>query len=716
MLQLPKRLALLPAGRVAKWFVLLGVSAVLTVLMPLAALAPDVADDSPESFLPRNAETTQVAERAKEFASNKEVPAIVVYTGEGEITAQDKAAVADERQRFERFSVGREVAPAELSEDGEAMMLTVLIKDHDDDAPNAVKEMREEIEERSPPGLDVKIAGPAGEIRDQIAVFDSLDITLLLASAAVVALLLLVIYRSPVLLFIPLIVVGIASRVANAVVYLLGEHAGLPVNSQSIGILTVLVFGVGTDYALLLIARYREELHRLANPHDAMREALRRCGPAVLASAATVAAGLLCLMAADLNSNRSLGLVGAVGIGCAFLVTMTLLPVLLLVFGRRGFWPFIPRYGTPVRKRGGVWDRIGSLVSARPRSVWLAAVVVTAGLAVGALGIQTGLDRSEQFRDKPESVAGQELIARHYPAGSANPAEVYAKASAEKQVLDAVRGVPGVEAVEKTEKSTDGEQVLVPVVLKDSSDSAGAEKAVDELREAVHALPGADAKVGGDTATAMDMSEVAAQDRQYAIPLVLGVVLIILILLLRSLVAPLLLMGTVVLSYLAALGASWLLFDHVLDFHAVDDSWALTAFVFLVALGVDYNIFLMHRIREEVRAKGHHAGVRAGLTSTGSVITSAGVVLAATFAVVATLPQVSMAEIGTVVAVGVLLDTFLVRSLMVPALALDAGERTWWPGRTPVRRTGERGEGEGPGEEPGGAPAPEREPSGLARR
>ncbi|MGW4892729.1 MMPL family transporter [Kitasatospora sp. NPDC004240] len=675
------QLVVLPAGRRAKWAVLLLSAVLLALATPLAAQIADVADDNAASFLPRTAEATQVDKVAKRFPDSDVLPALVVYARPGGLTEADNAKIAADRQKFAPFAIEKSVEEAVPSPDGKAALLTVPLRDHEDDAPDRVKDMRELVKAGAPAGLQVQVTGPAGQVRDQIAVFDDLDGQLLMASALVVAVLLLVIYRSPVLFLLPLLAVGVASRVASGVVFLLGGNADMPVNSQSIGILTVLVFGVGTDYALLLIARYREELHEHEDRHEAMRMAIRRSGGAIFASATIVAIGLLCLLAADLNSNRSMGVVGAVGVICALLIMMTLLPALLVAVGRWIFWPFVPAVGARVARRKGVWSRIAGLVGRRPRAVWIVTAVLVGSLGVGIAGMNTGLTRAQQFRDTPESVSGQAVVAQHFAAGSGDPAEVYADASAEQAVIAAVKAVPGVASVGEVLRSTDGKLVHVPAVLKDASDSKAAERTVDRLRTAVHAVPNAHAIVGGATATTLDTARAADHDRKLIIPLVLGVVFLILALLLRSLLAPLMLMATVVLSFVAALGASWLLFEHVLHFAGVDQSWALEAFVFLVALGVDYNIFLMHRIKQEAAAHGHRQGVLTGLSVTGGVITSAGLVLAATFTVVATLPQVAMAEVGVVVAVGVVLDTFIVRSLLVPALALEIGRKVWWPGK-----------------------------------
>ncbi|WP_078884486.1 MMPL family transporter [Streptomyces sp. CCM_MD2014] len=684
MRALLRHVARAPGGRRGKWYVLAVWLIVAVALGPLAGRLGDVEDTGANAFLPRGAESARVNTELERFRTDTLVPAVVVHTGEGA-----KAQAAADRDLLARYAAaGEEVSPPIPSEDGKALM-TVVPLDGDDDVTGTIDELRESVGVNAPPGVEVVVGGPAGSLTDQVAVFDSLDTTLMLATGLVVALLLLITYRSPVLWLLPLLSVGFAAVLTQVGTYLLARYAGLPVDPQSSGVLMVLVFGVGTDYALLLIARYREELHRLADRHEAMRIALVRSGPAVLASAGTIAAGLACLGFADINSSRSLGLVGAVGVVCAFLAMVTVLPALLVVTGRWVFWPFVPRAGTPARASRTVWSRIGSAVARRPRRSWLMSVAVTGVLAVSTAGVSMGLTQEEMFQDKPESVVAQERISEHYPSGASDPVKIVtatAHADAVRRAAADVRGVARVEA--GGDRTPDGGRTQLSVVLADTPDSERAKNTVDALRDAVHRVPGAEALVGGTTAQYLDTQRAAGRDLTTVVPIVLLVVLAVLVGLLRALVAPLLLLATVVLSYLAALGASNLLFEHVLGFAGVDWSIPLMGFVFLVALGIDYNIFLMHRVREETARLGHARGVLEGLTSTGGVITSAGVVLAATFAVFAGLPLVTMAQMGVLVGIGVLLDTFLVRTVLVPALALDLGRRFWWPGalfRRPAR-------------------------------
>jgi RND superfamily putative drug exporter len=572
------------------------------------------------------------------------------------------------------------VQPPVASPDGQALLLGVPLDGRDEDAAyDATVRIRRQVAAGAAAGLQVKVTGPAGFMVDAADAFGHLDTTLLLVTVAVVAALLLVTYRSPVLWLLPLVAVLLANGIASAAVYLLARGGALTVNGQSGGILTVLVFGAGTDYALLLVARYREELHRHPDRHQAMAAALRRAGPVLLASGATVIAGLGCLLAADMNNTRGLGPVGAVGIACALLAMTTLLPALLVLCGRWLFWPRIPRPGSPLQQEETLWARVGDRIARRPRAVWVATAVLLAAMAAATTGIRTGIPGEHAYTTTPESIAGQQLLARHYPAGAAAPAEVKANAATEPAVTAAARATPGVAAVLPATHA--GELVQIQAVLADPADSPAAERTIRRLRDAVHAISGADALVGGLTATNLDVATAARHDRAVVIPLVLAVVFVVLAVLLRALVAPLLLIATVVLSFLAALGATWLATDRLLGVAALDHQLVLIGFVFLVALGIDYNIFLMTRVREEAGRLGHRPGVLRGLAATGGVITSAGLVLAATFAVLSVLPVTWAVQLAILVAVGVLLDTLVVRSVLVPALALDAGPAIWWPSR-----------------------------------
>jgi RND superfamily putative drug exporter len=540
-------------------------------------------------------------------------------------------------------------------------------------------------------GGSVHVTGPAGYATDFADVFSGFDTTLLYITAAIVVVILLLTYRSPTLWLLPLTCVFVALTAAQAVIYLLAKHAGLTVNGQSAFILTVLVFGAGTDYALLLTARYREELRRHADRHEAMAVALGRAAPPIVASAATVVLSLLTLLVAELNSTKSLGPVMAIGVAVGLCAMITLLPALLVVFGRWVFWPRRPTLGSAEPTERGLWARIGQRMARRPRLVWVLTAVVLGSLALGVPQLEAnGLQSKASFRTEPEAVRGEAALARHFPAGAGNPVQVIGNAEAAPQLRAAVSATPGVTAVSRP-LVKDGYAYLEGT-LASAPDSQAGYDTVDQLRASVHAIPGADAKVGGGSAVNLDIQRATRHDRNLVVPLVLLVVLVILGLVLRAIVAPLLLVATVVLSFAAALGVSALVFEHVFGFAGSDPAFPLWTFVFLVALGTDYNIFLMTRVHEEARRHGTRPGALIGLAATGGVITSAGVVLAGTFAALGTLPLVFVTELGFAVAFGVLLDTFVVRSVLVTALNLDVGRHIWWPSRLARRRDVDVGE------------------------
>ncbi|MBO2447176.1 MMPL family transporter [Actinomadura barringtoniae] len=677
------RLAGLVSGRRTKWAVLAVWVVLLAALGPLAGKLNDVEKNDAVNWLPKSAESTQVVKLQDQFRKDETMLAVIVYERSGGVTAQDQAKAKADAVAFGKVQGAEKVQGPFPSKDGKALQTLVPIGH--EEVTDAVDSVRD-IVKRGPPGLNAHVTGPAGSGADMFKIFQSLDGFLLIAAGLVVIVLLLIIYRSPLLWIVPVLSAVFALGLSQSVVYLLAKSAGLTVNGQSAGILTVLVFGVATDYALLLVARYREELHRHQDRHEAMAYALHRAGPAIIASAATVAIGLLCLLVADMNSTKGLGPVAAVGVITALAAMTTLLPALLVIFGRWMFWPLIPRYDAKYldaeayEAEHGIWNRVARLISAHPRVIWAVTSIGLIAMTLGLGALKTdGLSNAGQFTNKPDSVSGSEMVARHFPAGSGNPAVVIADAPASAQVARAVTATRGVAELSRPVAANG--RVMYEATLRDPADSAAAMKTIDRLRDAVHAVPSANAKVGGNTAIGLDTKRAAASDNKLIIPIVLGVVLLILVLLLRALVAPLLMIATVVLSFLASLGASALIFKHGFGFEGSDAGFPLLAFIFLVALGVDYNIFLMHRVREESQAIGTRRGILRGVTVTGGVITSAGLVLAATFAALATLPLVSMAELGFVVAFGVLVDTIIVRSLLLPALSYDLGRRIWAPSR-----------------------------------
>ncbi|RKE18554.1 MMPL family transporter [Streptomyces sp. TLI_171] len=676
-------MAALPCGRRGKWVVLGLWLAVLVVFAPLAGKLMGAEDNQASSWLPANAESTRVLEAQRRFQPVETAQAVVVYQRDGGITVEDHAKAVRDAQEFAGAPhVTTPIVGPTASGDGKALQTVVPVQVGDTGWNNlgpAVDSLRATAAAGAQPGLVTHVTGPAGVAADQSKAFEGIDGTLLYATVTVVIVLLLLTYRSPVLWLLPLLSAGVALTVAEGVVYLFAAHAGLTVNAQSAGILIVLVLGAGTDYALLLTARYREELRRHQDRHEAMAAALHRAGPAILASSATVAASMLCLMVAEMNSTSGLGPVCAIGVAVALVAMLTLLPALLVAFGRWVFWPVRPAYGTPEPTRTGRWARIGGWIAGRPRKVWVGTSLALAACTLGLVSLNAaGLSSAGTFTGTPDSVTGQRTLAAHFPGGTGAPVSVVSAAGPLDAVRQAAASTPGIAGIGPTVERSG--EAYFQATLTDPPDSAAARATVDRVRDAVHAVPDADAKVGGPTAVALDAGRAAAHDNKVVIPLVLAVVLLILAALLRAVVAPLVLIATVVLSYAAALGVSAFVFAHVFHFEGQDQAFPLFVFVFLVALGIDYNIFLMTRVREESGHLGTRRGAVAGLAATGGVITSAGLILAATFAVLGTLPVVAFAEIGFAVALGVLLDTLVVRSVLVTALTADLDHRMWWPG------------------------------------
>ncbi|HYT09137.1 MAG TPA: MMPL family transporter [Mycobacteriales bacterium] len=677
--------ASLLTGHRTKFLVLVLWLVVVGVAGPLAGKLTGAEKNDAKSWLPGSAESTKVLDIQQSFQSPDALPAVVVYDRPSGLTDADRAKAAADARQFATFE-GVQGAPTGPvpSPDGKALQ-TLITFDLGSEGWQKASGLADQIRTvagSGSPGLSVHVAGPLGNAADSADTFSGIDTTLLYATLGVVIGILLLTYRSPVLWLLPVVSAGVALAVAQAVIYLLAAHAGLTVNAQSAGILTVLVFGAGTDYALLLVARYREELRRHEDRHEAMAVALHRAGPAIIASGATVIVGMLCLLAAETNSTKSLGPVAAIGVSVALLVMISLLPALLVISGRWVFWPFKPHYGSAEPTTRGLWARVGNRIARRPRTVWVTTALVLGALGFGLLDLNAnGLTNAESFIGHPDSIVGGEVIAQHFPAaaGAGNPVAVVSTASAAEQVHAAVAGTTGISDV--TAPVVKDGHAYVQGVLNDPADSAAAYATVDRLRAAVHAVPAADAMVGGNSAVNLDLQRAAKHDRDLIIPIVLVVVTIILMALLRAIVAPLMLIATVVLSFAAALGASALVFDHVFGFAGADSSLPLFVFVFLVALGIDYNIFLMTRVHEETRRHGTRRGALIGLAATGGVITSAGAVLAGTFGVLGTLPLVFLAELGFAVALGVLLDTIVVRSVLVTALNLDIGRHIWWPSR-----------------------------------
>ncbi|MFH9588831.1 MMPL family transporter [Streptomyces luteogriseus] len=683
----------LVCGRRAKWLVLVFWVVVLFIAAPFAMKLTDAQDNDAASWLPGSAESTQVLQISEDFRP-EQIPAVVIYARDSGLTAQDRAEIAEDVRQLKQLSdhgiIGEQTRGPVFDRQADpraAQVFVPIMMDEEgwERISPAVESIRDDVGTGSD-GMSVHITGPGGTSADFAEAFEGIDSTLLLSAMTVVIVMLLITYRSLTLLLVPLVAVVCALFTSQALIYLLAEHAGLTVNGQSAGILTVLVFGAGTDYALLLVARYREELRRHEDRHEAMALALHRAGPAVLASGATVVLSMLVLLAAEMNSTSGLGPVAAIGVAVALVAMMSLFPALLVIFGRWIFWPVVPHYGSPDPTERGVWARTGRRIARRPRMIWAVTALALAVCSLGLIQLRAeGIGNADAFTGKPDSITGQEVSARYFPAGSGDPLVIVSNQAQAVQVGRAVAGTPGVVPQSLglppgTKPAFEG-KVLFEATMTAPSDSEAAKQTVERVRDAVHAVPDADAKVGGGTAALLDMDEATTRDNLVIIPLVLVVVLLILCGLLRALIAPLLLIGTVILSFAAALGISALAFRYVFDYAGEATDFPLFVFVFLVALGIDYNIFLTTRIREEAARQGTRPGVVTGLAATGAVITSAGLVLAGTFAALGTLPMVAFAEIGFTVALGVLIDTFIVRSVLVTSLFLDVGPKVWWPHR-----------------------------------
>ncbi len=710
-----------PAGRIAK-YVILG-ACLLVLFVSGAANLPgkytDAENNESTTFLPGDAESTKVLAIAEELQGGEQAPVVIVYRREGGLTDADRARIAADREELNRAieenrdDIYRAVSPfaePQFSQSGDAALLigNITGDGEGDTILDPVDDIRDRVSDPGG-GLEVKVTGPAGFAADAIKVFESINGTLLSAALALVIFLLILIYRSPIFLWIPLFAVVFAEVATRSIGYGLTE-VGVTVNGQSSAILSILVLGAGTDYALLLVSRYREELRKHEDKHEAMALALRTAGPAIIASGATVICALLCLTIAEVEGTSGLGPIGALGIAVAMVTMLTLLPALLVICGRRAFWrpPMfghdngIPHFGDEgADETHGVWRRVGERVARAPRRIWIGTVAALVVGALGVLTIDTGLTQADAYRDEVESLVGQELLAKSFPAGASAATDVIVPQGGDiPAVTAALEGAEGVAQVLPTDVSGPP-GTLLNVVLEPEPYSSAAFNLIPGLRDTVKQAGGPGVLVGGPSAIEYDVRKAASRDTRVIIPIALVVVLLILILLLRALIAPLLLIGTVILSFAAALGISLVIFDVIFGFAGVDPSFPLFAFIFLVALGIDYNIFLMARVREETLRHGTRQGMVRGLAVTGAVITSAGVVLAGTFSVLALLPLVFLTEIGFVIAFGVLLDTFIVRSILVPALVLDIGPRIWWPSRL-AHEGG--GDGLGPGGADAGAP------------
>ncbi|MDO0929052.1 MMPL family transporter [Streptomyces sp. TG1A-8] len=665
---------------------------------PFAGRLGQVSTNDQAAFLPGSAESTEVNHLREDFQKKQTVPLVVVWVGDpGPITPAQRGRAARALREAARVrGAAGPASPALPSKDGRALQAVVPLRgdlgDEVGPAVDAVREAAGRVE-----GTRVHLSGPAATQADLSEAFAGIDGILLAVALSAVLLILVVVYRSVLLPLVVILTAVFALALASAVVYALADHGAVRVDGQVQGILFILVIGAATDYALLLTARFREELGGDRDRWGAIRVAWRRSVGAVTASAATVALGLLTLLISDLTNNRALGPVGAIGVLCAVAAALTFLPAALVLLGRAAYWPARPRPVPAVGPRGdgpgnaGLWGRVAGLVDRRPRRIWVSTTIVLAAFAAFFPVLHArGIPLDEIFINDAPSVTGQQALARHFPAGSGNPVVVITRADRTEQVLAAVRGTEGVAQAAPVTKDgqpgggaaavVDG-RARIDATLSAAADSDAAKETVPRLRDAVHGVDGARALVGGYTAEQYDTQQTAAHDRTLIIPVVLAVILCILVALLRSLLLPLLLVASVALNYLATLGVTALLFTHVFGFSGTDASVPLYGFVFLVALGVDYNIFLMTRVREEARRHGNRTGILTGLSATGGVITSAGIVLAATFAALTVIPLAFLAQIAFIVAFGVLLDTLVVRSLLVPALVRHIGPAVWWPHR-----------------------------------
>jgi RND superfamily putative drug exporter len=690
------------AGRRSK-YVVLAIWLLLAIgFGPLQAQLNAVTQNDSTTFLPTSAESTEVLEAAQtRFDNGRTTPALVVYQNPDGLTDADRTAIADDATAIAQLP---DLAPIQspldpqaaqaglLSEDGTtAILLAPITAQTIEGIEPVVKEMRTITSEGNPAGLSTYVSGPAGITVDAVEVFSAIDGRLLIGTTVLILVLLLLIYRSPIVALVPLFVVALAYVVAGGIVYLIVQAFDFPINGQATGILIILMFGAGTDYCIFLVARYREELRKHEDRHEAMQLAIGRSSPAILSAGGTVIAAVLVLLFADLASTRNSGPVFAIGIAITMLAGLTLLPALLTIIGRRSFWPAVPRFGDEDRSTRSVYRRVGEVVTNKPIAT---IVIVVAVLGVASTGIATqpeGLGIGGGFRAKPESIEGQIALARALPPGELATTQVLVDAEPDR--LDAVTGAVAdalaadtaqVAAVRPTLTAKAGDGRILEVVLTQDPYTDAAAEGIPALRataaEAATAAGGT-ALIGGPTAQDYDTNRTVIRDTFVIVPLVLLLITLILGVLLRAVVAPIFLILTVILSFFATLGLTYVIFLYVFNSPGVDPSYATFLFIFSTALGIDYNIFLVSRLREEAETAPMQPAVLRALGTTGGVITSAGLILAGTFAVLMTLPLEALFQLGFGVAVGVLIDTFIVRTLLVPAIAVKVGDRFWWPHR-----------------------------------
>ena len=676
-----ERLAGIPTGRWSRWVTVLVWLLAVGALVPLAAGLAGVEQNSQSSFVPAGAASTEVAAYQAEFPGMNSLPALVVLYRRTGITPSDRATASVDQRRISSLHLPgvTAVGSSTLAPAGTGLIFQVTLA-----AGTSTVTLGDDVTRiraalgPAEAGLETGVGGPAATLADTANAFSGTDSTLLLATVAIVTVLLLLTYRSLWMWLFPLLGVGLASFLGEAGVYLLAR-SGFVVNGMTVGILTVLMFGAGTDYSLLLVARYREELRHTQSVAEAMRVALRRVTPTLVTSASTVILGLLALLLAQENDIRALGPVGAIGIAAVLLATLTLVPALLVIAGRRAFWPLVPKVGSSAHSSTISWATVAGWVGRRPGPTWAGVLALLAVMAVGLLAYPGSLPQSDAFSGTAGSVAAQKLIDSSFPPGISGPVVIAVRDPARAGAALAVaRSVAGIDYVGAAE-THDGIS-LASATLAYSPTGQQAESVVETLRSDEQRAVGSAVLVGGVTATQVDLDQAAGRDRLVIIPVVLVIVFLMLALLLRSFTAPLVLVATVLVSFLGSLGVAMVCFRWIFQFAGVDSSLILLGFVFLVALGIDYNVFLSARARQEAPG-GTGPGMLRALAATGGVITSAGLVLAGTFTVLGVLPLVALTELGFLVAFGVLVDTLLVRSLMVPALVVQIGRRFWWPSR-----------------------------------
>ena len=696
---------LIPVLLVITWLAIAGIGG------PTFGRLSEVSSNDQASFLPAGAEATEAQDWQTKFRDSNEIPAVIVIESDAAFTPAQLGEAAALKGKFEALQAGSTVIGPIPSEDAKAVQFVVPI-DSSSEVKDVVKELRDEVQASAPAGMRTFVTGPAGLTADLVSAFAGIDGILLLVALGAVFVILLIVYRSLLLPIAVLFTSVFALCAAILLVFGMAKLGWIQLNGQSQGILSILVIGAATDYALLYVARFREALTHTTNRTTAALTAWKAAWEPILASGATVIIALLCLLFSDLNSNKALGPVAAAGILCSLFAALTLLPALMALLGRAAFWPFRPKLlpeterepelVTGLEGQKGLWRATGSLVSRRPRIVWVTSVLLLLVASAGVLQLKAnGVPQTAVILTASNAVDGQESLARHFDAGSGSPAVIVTDQAKAQEVLEKTRATAGVgdaylmadggapltgapaapgAPAPPTEPAVRDGRVLINATLNFAADSNEAEGVVVVLRQDLKQIDSS-ALVGGVTATALDTNTTAQRDLVTIIPVVLAVILIILMLLLRSVLAPVLLVASVVLSYGAAMGVSAFVFNNIFGFPGADATVPLFGFVFLVALGVDYNIFLMSRDREESLKHGTRAGILRGLVVTGGVITSAGVVLAATFAALGVIPIMFLVQLAFIVAFGVLLDTVLVRSLLVPALAYDIGPRIWWPSK-----------------------------------